>query len=394
MNKLQQSRRNRSPKFLLIKNGAGVLTLVSIGAIARIAASRVGNNYDFNSYLLVVEARHQGLTPWQTGRYNYGPVWAQLLCLFDRLSSVLGISFRLQVILMLTLADFVIAIFIAQKKGRIFGWIFYFNPVSILISGYHNQFDNLAIALICVGIMAVRDHNSSKVDVRDIVFLLTLGLSLSTKHVFLIFVIWAAVKQKSFAKKLLYLSAPLVVFVGLFVPYLNSSWDPILKTVVKYRSFDNAPLWSILGLEDGIGPITLMMIFAGVLTVIGLVTTSHDLHHSLFVYVILVVAFSPAVANQYLAIPLVGVVGLINAPFILYVIYTSYWLVINVDGFDLGTKIIEHTTSIEGPLRILVDIRLLEFLNKTGYGPMTILLILGIANNVFRRHLRVSKFQW
>lgn len=362
-----------------------IFALASAGIGFRIAASKVGHNYDFESYKLVVESSKNGLSPWQTGRYNYGPLWAQMLYLFDWVSSNLRIDFRLQIVLFLSLADFVIALFIAKKKGWQFGWAFFLNPVSILISGYHNQFDNVAIALVCLAVMKTEEHSSRKFGFDDFVPLVLLGLSLGTKHIFLVFVFWIAVKQRGFTKKIYYALLPLVIFFGLFVPYFDSSRDAIWKTVVAYRSFDNAPIWSLIGVENGIGGFSVMMIFVTILTTVGLVTRAQDLRSSLFLYTILIVALAPAIANQYLAISLVGIFGLFNTTFLLYIIYSTYWLVMNVDGFALRTRL------NDGFLQVVANQRILDFMDQTGYQPMTVLLIIGVSLELYRGQLVAKK---
>ena len=74
---------------LLFQERRGTFKLICIlmslffGTTARLAVSQRGYNFDFESYQLVVAADEQGLTPWQTNRYNYGPIWFYILEIFD-----------------------------------------------------------------------------------------------------------------------------------------------------------------------------------------------------------------------------------------------------------------------------------------------------------------------
>jgi hypothetical protein len=89
-----------------------IVICVLIGILARFAVMSRGHNYDFDSYQIVVSAKHEGLTPWQTNRYNYGPIWSYFLSLFDWIATRTGIEFRLQIVGLLTIADLVIAFFL------------------------------------------------------------------------------------------------------------------------------------------------------------------------------------------------------------------------------------------------------------------------------------------
>jgi len=116
---------------LLVQERRGTFQLICIlmsllfGTIARLAVSQRGYNFDFESYQLVVAADEQGLTPWQTNRYNYGPIWFYILEIFDWTSQKTGVGFRHQIVLFLTFADICIS-FLSIKLEALFLHAYFF----------------------------------------------------------------------------------------------------------------------------------------------------------------------------------------------------------------------------------------------------------------------------
>lgn len=321
----------------LSRNQAILMSIVVVAGIAaRIAVSLRGHNYDFDSYRVVVDARKQGLSPWQTNRYNYGPIWSYVLYSFDFIQRTLSIPFRAQIISLLTVADLVIAYFIWRFSGLGLACVFFLNPVSVIITGFHNQFDNVAIAMMCVAVMALVDKESDSFDERDLLAITMISLSLVTKHVFIFFVLWIALRQARFVRKLVYLVIPPVIFGASFLPYWGGSREAILNNVVRYRSVNNMPLWRALGLEAGMGPLSPFLLFVGALGILGVVTRRLRHADQFYLYTVALIAFSSALGLQYTAIAAVGLVGLFNLPFLAAILYATGWLAMSYDGLYLS----------------------------------------------------------
>jgi hypothetical protein len=349
-----------------------VAICVAFGVLARFMLMARGHNYDFDSYQIVVKAKHDGLTPWQTGRYNYGPLWSYFLRLFDWLNGKIGIGFRFQIVGLLTLADLVIAYFIYRHKGRIYGVLFFINPISIIITGYHNQFDNLAIAIVCGSILLTKKNHIDEINWRDFLFVFLLGISLATKHTLIFFILWIALTPSKTSKKLLYLFGPNLIFGLMFLPYLGSSWDSIKLNVAQYRSFDNAPFWNAIGIVDGNGNRLTTGLFVILICGLGYFLRKTPMEQSFLIHCVMLVILSPSIANQYLAIGAVGAIGLLNTGFILYVFYGTYWLATSSDGLH----IVKETQRLgwilyrePGP----------QVLLQFGYQTFPLLLILGLV---------------
>ena len=121
-------------------------------------------------------------------------------------------------------------------------------------------------------------------------------------------------------------------------PYLGSSWDSIMTNVLLYRSYNNAPFWTLLGIHYGSSNQLASILFLILLFVAGFLFRKATIDHAFFIYCVFMVAFSPSIANQYLAISVVGAIGMMNWGYALYVLYGAFWLVTSLDGLHLGRE--------------------------------------------------------
>ncbi len=121
------------------------------GALARPWVATRGHNFDFESWLIAADIfSHGGNIYAETSRYIYGPVWFLLLGILwpiARLFPDSALAFRYILPCFLTLADIGIFFVLRRKFGPIAAVLFFLNPISIVISGYQVQVDNIAILL-------------------------------------------------------------------------------------------------------------------------------------------------------------------------------------------------------------------------------------------------------
>ena len=318
-----------------------LLASVLLGVIARFFLATFGNNYDFESYILVAKNLRQSFTPWETDRYNYGPIWGFCIQIFDSVAGGNEQVFRLLLITFLTICDLVImyAIFeFGYKKAAI---IFFLNPISVIITGYHNQFDNFALALFMAALL-IYQKNIIKNTLSNKIFLLVmLGFSLQIKHVLLLFVFWLAFREINLKNLFGTLILPLVVFLLGFLPFISTSRMSIQKNVFEYKSFDNAPLISILS-NLNLDLLSFKIeFFVITMLLIGFFARKTNLNFSFLLYTVCLVLFSSAVANQYLAIAAIGAAALFNFGFMLYFFFGTIWLLASADGLNWNIDIIE-----------------------------------------------------
>jgi hypothetical protein len=136
---------------------AGLFLVVLSGTFIRflLAYSYYGN-YDMESYEIVRRIVASGGNVYAlTTRYNYTPVWFNILWFLGIINTYLPTaSFHFIVRAFLTLVDLasllLLLLIVELDKGinrrddlLLCAIFFYLNPVSYLLTGYHGQFENL-----------------------------------------------------------------------------------------------------------------------------------------------------------------------------------------------------------------------------------------------------------
>lgn len=317
---LQQRLRRAQPAMKLLLVGVGV----SLAVLLRFWAQTFPYNYDFTSYLIVSEAVLAGESPYETNRYNYGPIWFLILA---GLRSVFteAESFRLAITAFLALADVAIAAFIWKKGLPAAALLFLLLPVSISISGNHHQFDNVAVFLALVAADTFgRSRSGAAGDGRRFAIgVVLLSVSLMTKHVFILFPLWIALQEHR-RRRVIVLAVPPLVWLASLGPSLLRSPEAVISNVFLYSSFNNAPLANLLlpgpfvdFLQDR--SLLIVLFFIAMVTG-GFIYRSLPVLDSALMYSVTMLLFSSAVADQYLAIPLVAAVVYFNAGFFVWIL--------------------------------------------------------------------------
>jgi hypothetical protein len=291
-----------------IKSGPAGLWLALVlvaGLAARLGVSAWGHNFDFDSYRLVADLMAQGKNVYAgTARYNYGPVWFNMIHWLDVAARHDAEIFRWLLVSLLSAADVGIFWLLWRQCGRLAATLFFLNPVSILITGYHNQFDNVAILIGLCAVQKFGDDFEKPLGRRKMLALGLLGLSLMTKHVFFAFPFWLAVKQRGLLQKFLIIVIPSAIFLAGFAPYWPSGSAGILENVFHYRSEPNAYAYNFLlpaGTRYFFDPQSAWFL---TLTLFAFICKARGGLESALLYTGVLVAASPSAANQYLAIPI------------------------------------------------------------------------------------------
>lgn len=363
--------KNKQKEFFLL--------VLVIGFISRIAVSKLGYMADIEWWVFVNDINTANGKFYGTGSVLYTPFWVHTLYILDNIPffELEGYnSFRYKLIIFLSLIDIVIFWILTKKYSLLIGIIFFLNPISIFITGFHNQFDNIAVL---IGFLAVLSYEKYKVN--GIYFCsLLLGLSLAFKHLLFIFPIWLAIKENKFYRKILVILIPYSIFALAFIFYLPDQSNEILKDVFGYRSMDNGPFWSIFTPQFFGSYIGYYNLFIIAILFLGFFIEEKKVLESFFIYLIAIVTFSSAVANQYLAIPIVAMAVYWSPYFVLYTIVCTIFFTIDHHALDnpeikemlnwsrkkarIGYKIIIFFISI-GLLEILIGKNKLNKFYKT-----------------------------
>ena len=304
----------------LSRNNLYLWLVIFTGLFSRILISQQGYNWDFMSYRLVTDLFQNGEDFYITGRYNYAPIWINILSFLDTLPNFNIDSFdplRIKVVLFLSFVDLFIFFLLRKEHSFIIAAFFFLNPISIFISGFHNQFDNLAVL---VGFIAILIYEKNNKNFGFYVCSLLLGVSLCVKHILFILPIWLAFKEKKFLRKVLIIFIPYFIFLTSFSFYIPEHFDSIVKNVFKYSSFNNGPFWYIYMPYVVNFFISIKILFIASLFLFGLFIKGRSLKDIFYLYLLALVVFSSATSNQYFAIPLIAIVVFWNRFYAAYTV--------------------------------------------------------------------------
>lgn len=303
---------------------------ILIGVAGRLWAQTSTRNFDFDSWVVVSSHLLDRGLPHDTGRYNYGPVWATILVPL-RLIAEDPDNFRIALTVFLTVVDIGIAYLLMRRGYLLAACVLLIAPVSIAISGQHQQFDNLAVLFALAAMFFVPRDKYSSIGRADVLVVLLLSLSLTTKHLFIVFPLWLALQQRSLRRALLYLTVPPIAFLLSFTPLILLNRQPVIDYVFKYRSSHNTPMLNAI-LPDPVatylgGGAGAVAIFLGILVALAFFFRNLTAFESALVYTVSLVVFTSAVTDQYLAIAIAGAAVFLNIGFLYWFFLSSAFLV-------------------------------------------------------------------
>jgi hypothetical protein len=297
--------------------------------LVRLVLGRFTNgNFDTESSKIVAQILDQGQSVYaNTDHYNYGPWWSWILWVLWRIANHLAFpnAFHFCITAFLTVVDLATAWVLAARFSPRAALFFLFNPVSILITGIGGQFDNIAVLL---GLVAwiVMTSEETKTPRRFYIGALLVGLSISVKHILAFFPMWV-VLCPSFGPlrhRIAFLIVAYAVFVLGFLPWIGdpASLNGIYHHVFLYKSAAAAGIMPILldllfpfgHISENLpAPWSNMMIFLPSMAAwafsifwLGWWTGRRRPADLFFIYLLVLVGLSSAMADQYLAIPLVA----------------------------------------------------------------------------------------
>ncbi len=334
-----------TPEPSIFSNKWTVFSLLAIAATAAKAGiSLLGYNYDVQSFYIVSDLVVEGKNFYaETARHVYGPVWAYLLgaIRFLQLSLLNDVSiqnFHLLLALFLSLADIAIGFALWRYFSFAAGCLFLINPVSLLLTGYHSQIENLAIlpGIMACGLLAAGGKN------RQFKFWAGVGLlalSLSVKHIFFLIPVWFLFnKSLNLRERLILFFVPAFIFLISFIPFVianPAAFDRVKFIFTGYSSTHMSGFYPQL--IDLFFPVkffekafSILPIFSGfkliwiiTLASLGLLLKNKSPLESCLIYLVAVCVTSSALVEQYLAIPMVSCIVFRKNPAMRWYIYLA-----------------------------------------------------------------------
>lgn len=318
-----------------------IVLVLLVGLAARLAVATRGHNADMESYFIVAKIMAAGGNVYaETTRYNYGPVWFLILHGLDLVARHHEMVLRWMIACFLSLADVGIFVLLYRRAGCLPAVLFFLNPISIIITGYHSQFDNFALCLGLLGTLLVEDSSDRPISRRALAGLMLLGLSLATKHDLFLFPLWLAVKRQGWLQKLLVLAVPTLVFLTSFLPWWPGSHGGIIQNVFQYRSNYSSYFYTLMLPEVAQLALNSQTCWLLFLIVFAFICRTKDNFQSFLIYIGVLVATSPAATNQYLTIPIVLVSVYYKNPFFIgYILLGTYHLCVDGNGLHLTSSL-------------------------------------------------------
>lgn len=285
-----------------------LLLIIINGTIIRLVlASACYGNYDMQSYEMVADIVNEGGNVYaQTFRYNYSPLWFTLLGALRKVQlQYPAVPFHFVVRSFLCGVDlvalgFLLLIARQERKSLIKPAIFfYLNPVSFLLTGYHGQFENLAILMVMIGLYAYLKLKSNKVLGTAILWIFASAGMIVKHNIFYELIICLNAAIKRYRVKVPLFAVSVLVFLALFVPYWPQGKEGIIKNVFMY---------SIPGIHYGIIRLFTFMplkyVFIAGMFLFPLFLKSEDIVEQCLLGMLFFVAFTTGFGIQYFILPI------------------------------------------------------------------------------------------
>lgn len=300
-------------------------------------------NWDLDAYREVVRILEGGGELYRdTPRYNYSPAWAIVLRGLAFASGAMGVPLESGVGGLLLLADMFTAWLVFRIARDVLGraieaaagaaLLFFANPVSVFATGFHLQFDNLAVLFLLAAVWSI--SRTPARPARGFGTVVFLSASLLFKHVTYFHPLLFVRTRRRPGLPLVAGLAPYAVFFASFLPYLGSpGW--VYERVFRYRSLSEtygaSTLLDVTGVPRWV-PTALFLAAAG----FGIVAFRRlDVGRASLLLFLLLLVFLPGVAQYYFVWPIALGALYGGAGYAVYTLLVSAFFLGSPDGLAL-----------------------------------------------------------
>ena len=347
---------------------------IALGTVARVLIALRGSNADFKAWFENTKVLRNGGNLYSGNEtYGYGPVWMFILRFADFAQNIFSENrqvFRLVIILVLTTFDLMIAIFIAKKFSLAAGLLFFVNPISVIITGFHNQFDNLAVMVGLGAILIFSEAEFGNRQKKLWLGLALIGLSLAVKQVLLFYPIWLFFRSGTLRQRLTRVAVPYVIYLACFTPWATSveSVRIIFEEVFLERRGRSGIILSLLvenysDYDTPYSPLVSLIAFSlWIISVFafGWMMRNRSMIQSLVGYLVVMLAFAPAYSQQQLILPLLAVFIYATIELKVFYLLTLLFMIQNSD--ELGYEFLfPHFFRLNGTIYAWLQVLLIVF---------------------------------
>ena len=300
-------------------------------------------NWDLDAYREVVGVLESGGELYRdTPRYNYSPVWSIVLRGLSALSRAAAAPLEKGVGALLLLADVATAWLVFRIARDVLGrppeaaaaaaLLFFANPVSVFATGFHLQFDNLAVFFLLAAVWSISATPARPA--RNAATVVFLSASLLFKHVTYFHPLLFVRTRQRTGVTLLAGLAPYALFFASFLPYMGSA-SSVYERVFAYRSlgetYGAAALLDLPGVPRW-APTALFVTAAGV----GLVLFRRlEVGRASLLLFLLLLVFLPGVVQYYFVWPIALGALYGGAGYAVYTLAVSSFFLGSPDGLAL-----------------------------------------------------------
>jgi hypothetical protein len=163
--------------------------------------------------------------------YPYPPLWIWIEAGSEWLSRATGAPFPILVKLPVLLADLGIVVLLARwasdsHSAHRASWLFALHPVSILVTGFHGQFDSVMLFFV---LLSLRFQQSSRPDAAA----LSLSAAIATKS-FPVVLLPSFVLSLGAVRALRFVSLATLPVLALLLPYAISDFGALARELLGY----------------------------------------------------------------------------------------------------------------------------------------------------------------
>ena len=360
-----------------------------IGILFRVWISQFGSNMDFASWQANLDIYKEGRSIWDDGMYSYGSPWIYTLYFLDSIKfpiletnsfvqSIPGTFYRFKIVIFLSLIDIFIFFLLYKNYSLKVGLLYLLNPISIILTGHHNAFNNYAISIAFFAMLLYGDLNNKSISKKKFISIILLGLSISIKHILFFLPIWLAFKEKKLVNKLAVCVIPYIIFLISFTPFFAEDINQIIYKIFVYGRSETGPFWKVLLADIFDRHLSFFTLYSILMMILGVLLVDKKNKDSFYLYLIASIVFAPQMYTQYLYIPLIASIIYLNWKYFIYIVLTS--LLFLVDGDQLNLQIFSNFFDWD-----------LKSTRITFYPIIFILLIAFIENSIGTKNFK-SKF--
>ena len=273
-----------------------------------------------------------------TDRYNYSPFWFLILKFLNSVNHLFSqFPFMFIIRSFLTVIDLFSTLFIVliAKKMNVSGLVaaalFFLNPITVIITGYHGQFDNIPILfLLCAIYFFLRFGNKS---VLLGWALITIGMI--AKHEILQQIL-IFLRQAQVKKKMTFFLFTFSVFLFLisFAPYWKEGSERILRNVLYYGGM-NRPYGFIHFHTNLLLALIHKFLFISFLFVWPFICKVRDLVKSSLTGMLFFLVFTSGISTQQFILPIALGALRPNVGFFLFTTAASFLLFGSIDELKI-----------------------------------------------------------